>query len=181
MLNQIPEYGINVLEIDQRAIELAVVYIEMGIIPLKFRMDGVHIAMASINETDCIISLNFHHSNKLKTKMATEIINRMNAKPLIPYSYPAPLILSRPFLWNEPDFVWPAAYEEKKAPHVPLTFSMHLSWRMEQYTSVGEGPHTPRPTGRLGASSRSVSAPACFRARKAADIRGKSAFLEPLP
>jgi predicted nucleic acid-binding protein len=78
MLNLISEYGINVLEIDQKAIDLADVYIEMGIIPLKFRMDGVHIAMASINEADCIISLNFHHINKLKTKMATEIINRMN-------------------------------------------------------------------------------------------------------
>ncbi|GHV33642.1 hypothetical protein AGMMS4952_25710 [Spirochaetia bacterium] len=78
MLNLIPEYGISVFEIDQRAIDLADVYIEMGIIPMKFRMDGVHIAMASINEMDCIISLNFHHINKLKTKMATEIINRMN-------------------------------------------------------------------------------------------------------
>ena len=78
MLNLIPEYGISVLEIDQRAIDLADVYIEMGIIPMKFRMDGIHIAMASINEMDCIISLNFHHINKLKTKMATEIINRMN-------------------------------------------------------------------------------------------------------
>ncbi|GHT62467.1 hypothetical protein FACS1894109_21310 [Spirochaetia bacterium] len=78
MLNLISEYGISVLEIDQRAIDLADVYIEMGIIPMKFRMDGVHIAMASINEMDCIISLNFHHINKLKTKMTTEIINRMN-------------------------------------------------------------------------------------------------------
>jgi predicted nucleic acid-binding protein len=78
MLNLISEYGINVLEIDQRAIDLADIYIEMGIIPLKFRMDGVHIAMASISEADCIISLNFHHINKLKTKMATEIINRLN-------------------------------------------------------------------------------------------------------
>ncbi|GMO64860.1 MAG: hypothetical protein Ta2A_12730 [Treponemataceae bacterium] len=78
MLNLIPEYGISVFEIDQRAIDLADAYIEMGIIPMKFRMDGVHIAMASINEMDCIISLNFHHINKLKTKMATEIINRMN-------------------------------------------------------------------------------------------------------
>ncbi|MDR3047366.1 MAG: hypothetical protein LBU51_07115 [Bacteroidales bacterium] len=78
MLNLIPEYGISVLEIDKKAIDLADVYIEMGIIPMKFRMDGIHIAMASINEMDCIISLNFHHINKLKTKMATEIINRMN-------------------------------------------------------------------------------------------------------
>jgi len=77
MLNVIPKYEITVLEIDQRAYDLSEIYIEMGIIPKKFRIDGVHIAMAAINDMDCIVSLNFHHINKLKTKMATEIIHRM--------------------------------------------------------------------------------------------------------
>ena len=49
----------------------------MCIIPVKFKIDGIHIAMAAINNMDCIVSLNFHHINKLKTKMATEIIHRM--------------------------------------------------------------------------------------------------------
>jgi hypothetical protein len=65
------------LEIDKRAYDLSDTYIEMGIVPLKFRIDGIHIAMAALNDMDCIVSLNFHHINKLKTKMATEIINRM--------------------------------------------------------------------------------------------------------
>jgi hypothetical protein len=77
MLNLIPKYKITVLEIDQRAYELSEIYIEMGIIPIKFRIDGIHIAMAAIHGMDCIISLNFHHINKLKTKMAAEIIHRM--------------------------------------------------------------------------------------------------------
>jgi hypothetical protein len=77
MLNLISKYKITVLEIDQRAYDLAEIYIEMGIIPIKFRVDGIHIAMAAIHDMDCIISLNFHHINKLKTKMATEIIHRM--------------------------------------------------------------------------------------------------------
>jgi len=70
-------YKIVTLEIDQRAYELTETYIEMGIIPLKFRIDGIHIAMAAIHNMDCIVSLNFHHINKLKTKMATEIVHRM--------------------------------------------------------------------------------------------------------
>jgi len=77
MLNTISKYNITVLEIDQRAYDLAEIYIEMGIIPVKFRIDGVHIAMAAIHNMDCIVSLNFRHINKLKTKMATEIIHRM--------------------------------------------------------------------------------------------------------
>jgi predicted nucleic acid-binding protein len=77
MLNLIPQYKITVLEIDKKAYDLSETYIEMGIIPQKFRIDGIHIAMAAINNMDCIVSLNFHHINKLKTKMATEIIHRM--------------------------------------------------------------------------------------------------------
>ncbi|MCL2792240.1 MAG: hypothetical protein FWD87_04040 [Spirochaetaceae bacterium] len=77
MLNLIPKYKITILEIDQRAYDLSETYIEMGIIPKKFRIDGIHIAMAAIYNMDCIVSLNFHHINKLKTKMAAEIIHRM--------------------------------------------------------------------------------------------------------
>ena len=77
MLNIIQEYKIIVLELDQKAYDLSDTYIEMGIIPLKFRIDGIHIAMAAIYDMDCIVSLNFHHINKLKTKMAAEIIHRM--------------------------------------------------------------------------------------------------------
>jgi hypothetical protein len=77
MINLISKYDIPVLEIDKRAYDLSGLYIEMGIIPIKFRLDGIHIAMAAIHNMDCIVSLNFHHINKLKTKMATEIIHRM--------------------------------------------------------------------------------------------------------
>jgi hypothetical protein len=77
MIGLISKYEIKILEIDQRAYDLAEIYIEMGIIPIKFRVDGIHIAMAAIYDMDCIVSLNFHHINKLKTKMATEIIHRM--------------------------------------------------------------------------------------------------------
>jgi predicted nucleic acid-binding protein len=77
MLNLIQKHKIIVLEIDQRAYDLSETYIEMGIIPIKFKVDGIHIAMAAINNMDCIVSLNVRHINKLKTKMATEIIHRM--------------------------------------------------------------------------------------------------------
>lgn len=77
MLGLIPKYNITVWEVEQAAYDLADTYIEMGIIPARFRMDGVHIAMAALNYLDCIISLNFHHINKLKTKTATEVIHRI--------------------------------------------------------------------------------------------------------
>ncbi|MDR0838150.1 MAG: PIN domain-containing protein [Oscillospiraceae bacterium] len=77
MLELIRECKIEVLETDSQAYDLADLYIEMGIIPSRFRLDGVHIAMAAIHNMDVIVSLNFHHINKLKTKTATEIVHRM--------------------------------------------------------------------------------------------------------
>ena len=77
MLDLIQKYKISVLEIDRKAYDLSEIYVDMGIIPLKYRIDGIHIAMAAIYDMDCIVSLNFRHINKLKTKMATEIVHRM--------------------------------------------------------------------------------------------------------
>ena len=71
MMNLIKKYNIIVLEIDQKAYDLSETYIEMGIIPQKYRIDGIHIAMSAIHNMDCIVSLNFRHINKIRTKMAT--------------------------------------------------------------------------------------------------------------
>jgi hypothetical protein len=38
-------------------------------------MDALHIAAASFYNTDCIVSLNFRHINKLQTKIKIESVN----------------------------------------------------------------------------------------------------------
>ena len=65
MMSLLTRYDIVVLEVEQQAYDLADLYVEMGVIPARFRMDGVHIAMSAVNDLDCIVSLNFHHINKL--------------------------------------------------------------------------------------------------------------------
>ena len=77
MLGLIPSHNITVWDVEPSVEELADIYIAAGIIPARYRMDGVHIAMAAVNGVDCIISLNFQHINKLKTKTATEAIHRL--------------------------------------------------------------------------------------------------------
>jgi predicted nucleic acid-binding protein len=77
MFHLIADNNIPVLEVGKEADDLADIYVEMGIIPVRFKLDAVHIAMAAIHDMDCIISLNFHHINKLRTKAATEIVHRM--------------------------------------------------------------------------------------------------------
>jgi len=76
MLALIDKHNVKVLEFDDKAVELTNLYVLSGIIPEKYLFDGFHIAIASINELDCILSFNFQHINKLKTKRMTTQVNQ---------------------------------------------------------------------------------------------------------
>ena len=75
MLALIDKYNISVLEIGEESDHLSSVYIREGIIPVKYGLDGAHIASASVNNLDCVLSFNFQHINKLKTKEMTALVN----------------------------------------------------------------------------------------------------------
>jgi hypothetical protein len=78
MSGLIQEYGIVILALNDEADRLADVYVAEGIIPPKYHTDGVHIAIAAVNDLDMIISMNFQHIVKRKTKIATRNINALN-------------------------------------------------------------------------------------------------------
>ena len=66
------------LPIDDEVLELARRYITEGIIPEKYENDAVHIAVASVNNLDAIISWNFEHIVKLKTKKEVTGVNAVS-------------------------------------------------------------------------------------------------------
>ena len=72
------EYGIKVLEPDTEASRLADLYVSEGVIPQKYRTDGLHIAIATVYGLDLIISMNFQHIVKHKTEKMTGAINILN-------------------------------------------------------------------------------------------------------
>ena len=76
MLSLITEYGLTVLNISEESDQFANEYVTEGIIPERFRIDGAHIAIASIHGLDYVLSYNFRHINKAKTKLLTERVNR---------------------------------------------------------------------------------------------------------
>lgn len=76
MLSLMNEYGITVLPLNEETDRLAGIYVEQGIIPVRFRFDASHIACASINGLDYVVSYNFKHINRAKTKLLTERVNR---------------------------------------------------------------------------------------------------------
>jgi predicted nucleic acid-binding protein len=75
MLNLIEKYNISVLDGDDEAVRLAYIYLRHDSIPGKKQLDAFHIAIASINRLDFIVSCNFKHINKLKTKRMVEYVN----------------------------------------------------------------------------------------------------------
>ena len=79
MLSLITEYGIAVLAPNEEAVRLADIYVSEGVIPQKYRTDGLHIAIATVNDLDMIISMNFRHIVKRKTILSTGKINNLNS------------------------------------------------------------------------------------------------------
>jgi hypothetical protein len=75
MLALVEKYSIKILDDDVRVVNLAELYIEKGIIPITHRLDSLHIATASVYALDCVISYNFTHINRAKTKILTTRIN----------------------------------------------------------------------------------------------------------
>ena len=75
MLALIGEYGIAPLPINDAVKKLANLYVVEGIIPAKFRTDGIHIAAASVNGLDIIASMNFRHIVKIQTTIRVNAIN----------------------------------------------------------------------------------------------------------
>jgi len=78
MLNLIEKYHITVLDTSDEADQLAENYMANNIIPRKKNIDALHIAIASVNELDIILSFNFKHINKLKTKTQIPTINQVS-------------------------------------------------------------------------------------------------------
>ncbi|HDH04394.1 MAG TPA: PIN domain-containing protein [Nitrospirae bacterium] len=54
---------------------LAEEYVKRGIIPVKHIEDAVHIAVATVYSLDVLVSWNFEHIVKLKTKREINVVN----------------------------------------------------------------------------------------------------------
>ena len=81
VLESIPEQNIDYIELDDESRFLANKYIEEQAISQKYLVDSQHIAMASINRNDVLVSWNFKHIVNLRR---IQMYNSTNLK----YGYP---------------------------------------------------------------------------------------------
>lgn len=64
------------VEITDETRELANKYVSEGIFPIKYFDDALHVACASVNACNAVVSWNFKHMVKLKTILAVNGINK---------------------------------------------------------------------------------------------------------
>ena len=84
LVNYLGEINYKILHNSEEVSALAKAYVENGVLTQKRENDCVHIAFASTNECDAIVSWNFKHMVRLKTIQGVRITNAQNGyfKPL---------------------------------------------------------------------------------------------------
>jgi len=92
MMELIDTYGITILDEGDEIERMGRLYIERGIIPKKFPADARHIAIATVNGLDIIVSMNLKHIVKRKTIEMTGPINIENGYDVIKIRSPKEVV-----------------------------------------------------------------------------------------
>jgi predicted nucleic acid-binding protein len=69
--------GFETLPVSETANNLANLYVEQGIFPEKYYDDALHVAVASTNQIGILLSWNFTHLVKVKTRRMVALVNAM--------------------------------------------------------------------------------------------------------
>ena len=90
MREQIIEF--NILQIDEETSKLADEYVKNGAIPSAYSEDALHIAISTLHEIDYLLSWNFRHIVKMKTRKIVNMVNFTLGYPDLRIITPAELL-----------------------------------------------------------------------------------------
>ena len=84
LLELISRHDPTILRIDSEVKDLAENYLEHGALPPKARYDAFHIACASVNELDLVVSWNLRHIANVRRQEKVQGVNLLNGytKPI---------------------------------------------------------------------------------------------------
>ncbi len=71
----------SVLPITAESEELAQEYIEQGVFPDRYRSDALHVATAVFHRIEYLVSWNFTHLVKVRTRQTVNLINALKGYP----------------------------------------------------------------------------------------------------
>ena len=67
----------KVLKTNTQVTDLANAYIGKGVFPEKYLNDALHVAVASVYEISYVVSWNFEHLVKVKTRKSVNLVNTL--------------------------------------------------------------------------------------------------------
>jgi hypothetical protein len=80
-----------VLPLTDEIHELAAEYVAQGIFPQKYYDDALHVAAASVNWISLLLSWNFTHLVKVKTRRMVALVNAVKNYPVVEIRSPPEL------------------------------------------------------------------------------------------
>ncbi|MDI6642425.1 MAG: PIN domain nuclease, partial [Elusimicrobiota bacterium] len=83
LLSLVKDYEMKILILNEEVEMLAMEYISERIIPEKYTEDAYHIAFSVVNNLDILVSWNFDHIVKLKTKKMVNGISYLRGLKVI--------------------------------------------------------------------------------------------------
>jgi len=92
VLSLLEKHPITILDTSQETEELASAYAEHKIISHKHVFDRLHLASATVNGMDAIISFNFSHINRLWTKEKIQAVNQVQGYNRISINLPMEVV-----------------------------------------------------------------------------------------
>lgn len=92
ILKEIPEENIEYVELTEEAVNLAQKYISEGVIGESKLVDAEHIAIATINHIDVLVSWNFRHIVNLQKIRGYNSVNLKYGYPLLEIRSPQEVI-----------------------------------------------------------------------------------------
>lgn len=82
----------EILSIDVDVRRLANEYVKHSAIPSEYSEDALHIAISTLNEIDYLLSWNFRHIVRVKTRRIVDMVNLSLGYPDLKIATPAELI-----------------------------------------------------------------------------------------
>ena len=92
MLGLVTRYDVVILDRTDRAAALAEEYARLGVITKTHTLDRLHVACASVNHLDAVVSYNFEHINRLKVKKRLPHVNEIFGYPAVSIIVPLEVI-----------------------------------------------------------------------------------------
>ncbi len=83
LLEEIPPHKLSTISITNEIIEVAKEYLSSGIITEKYFADALHVASASVNLIDIVVSWNFKHMVNISRIRSYNSVNLRKGLPII--------------------------------------------------------------------------------------------------